>query len=113
MSKILDATCAGGMVTAGGVPVPAAAILSEGVGPSSGVLVMEKDKATYLTSNAADLKETLGKTADALTKIATTLTSIGLGMAGPATAPPPTLAADVAEITATALQLEVLKEMLK
>lgn len=106
MSKILDATCDDqGVVTCEGVEIPEAEVLTAGKQTSSGVLFLYKDKAYYLTVNTADLEATLDKTSDALqsisealTKIATTLTAIGAGMTGPTTAPPPTLATDVAEI---------------
>lgn len=113
MSKILEATCEGGVVTADGVPVPGATILSEGVGSSSGALLMEGEKKLYVGKTSPDLKTTIEKVIAALNKIGSTLTSIGAGMTGPTTAPPPTLAADVLEITSVATELETLKGQLK
>lgn len=113
MSKMLEATCVGGVVTAGGFPVVAADVLSEGVGPSQGVLILDEENAKYLTSSAPDLKTTLDQVASTLSTIATALTSIGAMMTGPTTAPPPTLAADVALIQATVAQLQTLKETLR
>lgn len=128
MSKILDATCsATGVVTAEGSTVESAEVLSEGNQASSGLLLMEGNKARYLTSSATDIKETIEKLIQvlddlgpALTQIATTLTSIGAGMTGPTTAPPPTLPADVIELTskvtsltATKAELNTLKGALK
>lgn len=116
MSKILNANCAAGVVVAGEPvpgPVASAVILSKGVGPSSGVLAMDEDKATYITSNASDIESTLGVLATVLTDIATCLTSIGAGMTGPTTAPPPTLAVDVAKITAAVVQINLIKAVLK
>lgn len=124
---MIDATCSGKEVTAAGVVVENAVILSEGEGESSGILLLEGDKPKYITSNATDLKTTLektvaalNKTSETLIKISTTLTSIGAGMTGPTTAPPGTLATDVAdivskanELTATASELETLKGALK
>lgn len=127
MSKMLEASCVAGVVTAGGFPVPAADIQSEGVGPSEGILILDEDKAKYLAKTSPDLKSTLddlssllGTITTTLTTIATTLTSIGAGMTGPTTAPPPTLPTNVASITSdvatlTALKVEVdlLKASLK
>lgn len=127
MSKMLDASCVAGVVTSEGVPVPTATILSEGVGPSSGVLLLDEDKARYIAKISPDLKATIEKLIDALTETASALNStvsaflsIASGMTGSTTAPPPTLAADLlpittsaSSITATKVLLETLKEMLR
>ena len=127
MSKMLAATCVGGIVTAEGVPVPAAEILSEGVGPSSGILIVDEDKAYYVAQTSPDLDSTLaqiitalGQTVTALQQTALTFTATFAGMTGPATAPPPTGPAGVAAIgvavvaiTAAQVQLQTLKEVLK
>lgn len=76
MGKILEATCEDGVVTADGVAVPAAEILSEGVAPSEGVLLLEGDKAKYLTSSASDLKSTIEQLIDALEDVSSALASI-------------------------------------
>lgn len=112
MSKAINATCSGGIVSVGGKPVEAE-ILSEGVGDSEGVLILDKEKAYYVASNATDLKTTLEKISDAITKIGETLTAIGAGMTGITTAPPPTLAASVAEINLIVVELTTLKDALK
>lgn len=112
MSKILDANCVAGVVTSGGVPVPAAEILSEGVGPSSGVLILDEDLAKYVTSNASDLKTTLDQISQALTAIATALTAIDAKPVG-ILPPAPVAAAAVVQILAAGVQLTVLKELLK
>lgn len=114
MSKILEATCdATGTVTADGVPVVGAVVLSEGKQASEGVAVMDGDKVWYLTSSASDVKTTIGKLSDAITKIATMFTSIGTGMTGPTTAPPGTLPTDVAALNQMVVELTQLKEALK
>lgn len=127
MTKVLEATCTAGVVLVGTLPVPTAEILSAGVGESSGVLLLDEDRAAYIADTTPDLETTLAKLSSslgdissALTTIANTLTAIGAGMTGPTTAPPPTLATDVAQITAgatslTAIQTQVdlLKETLK
>ncbi len=112
MSKILDATCVGGVVTAELVAVPSAEILSEGVGASTGILVMEEDKATYVTSNASDLKSALDKIASALTSIASALTILDTKPLG-ALPPVPGAAAEIIQISALQVQVAALKEVLK
>lgn len=113
MSKALEATCVAGVVTAGGIPVPAADILSKGIGPSTGILILDEDRAKYVTSNATDIESTLTQIASALTTISTALTSIGAAMTGPTTAPPPTLPTDVAQILAAVIQINLIKGLLK
>jgi hypothetical protein len=112
MSKILKATCQGKVVKFNEAIIEAE-ILSEGNGESEGALLLEGEKAYYLPSNATDLKETLEKVSEVLGKIGETLTAIGAGMTGPTTAPPPDLAAKVAEINAIASELSTLKEGIK
>ena len=115
MAKILEATCVGGIVKVGALPVDAE-ILSEGVAASSGILILDGDQATYIPLASTDLKTTLEKLSAALTDltsvlttIATTATAIGAGMTGPTTAPPPTLAANVAQITAKVVSLTAIQ----
>lgn len=113
MTKAIEATCIGGIVKVGVVPVLTAEILSEGIGASSGVLIMDEDRQAYVAKTSGDLKTTLDRVATALGQIASVLSSIGAGMTGPTTAPPPTLAAGVAQITAIQAELAILKETLK
>lgn len=100
-------------MTADGVSVDAAQILSKGQGESQGVLLIDGEKAFYLTSNATDLETTIEKLNSSLNKLVSILTAIGAGMTGPTTAPPPTLATDLAEITALVSELTTLKGNLK
>ena len=120
MSKILSATAdATGKVTAEGQLVPAAVVLSQGKQASSGLLIIEGDKAWYLVGmSVTDLVTTIEKSikilddlGPALTQITTILTSIGAGT-GPTTAPPPTLAADVLQVTAKVTALNATKSEL-
>lgn len=114
MSKILIATAnASGLVTADGKQVPAAEVLSEGKQASTGLLFIDGDKLYFMPSSATDIASTIEKAvdaltsvADAVTKIATTFTAVGAGMAGPSTAPPPTLPADVTAITGYATEIQ-------
>jgi hypothetical protein len=120
MSKILDASCsATGVVSAEGVTVPAATVLSEGKQASTGLLFLEDEKARYLPSSATDIKTTLEKlvlaltsTSSALTTIASALTAIGTGMTGPTTAPPMSLPASVSAVNALASSIDSIKEQL-
>lgn len=111
MSKSLEATCVLGVVTAEGVPVPSATVLSEGVGPSTGVLVLDDEKAFYLAKTSPDLKSTLEQVIAALTQVATSLTTLGAAI--PTVTTPPTLAAEVANLTSKIALLTALKEVLK
>lgn len=113
MSKALAASCQNNQVTIEGVVVTPVEILSNGKGQSTGTAIIEGKKVTYLTSNATDIADTLTKMKTVLEKIATTLQSIGAGMTGPTTAPPPTLVADIAAINQVAAELEILKGNLK
>lgn len=55
MSKVLSASCAAGIVTCEGVPVPGVTILSEGVGSSSGVLILQGSSKYYVAKTSPDL----------------------------------------------------------
>lgn len=113
MVKVITASCSQGKVTAEGVEVSTAEILSEGVGDSEGALLLDGDKQTYVAKTSPDLKTTIEKVVDAINKTASILTAIGAGMTGPTTAPPGTLATDVADLVAVATELETLKGNLK
>jgi hypothetical protein len=114
MTKVLPATCVGGIVTSQLFPVAAATILSDGTGPSSGYIVMDELEVFYVTSNASDLKSTLddviaglNQAASALSNVASGMTAIAASMTGPTTAPPPTLPATIGLITTAATQIQV------
>lgn len=114
MSKILPATCdANGKVTAEGVEVPGAVVLSLGKQASSGILLLDTEKAWYFPSSATDIQTTIDKTTKAIDKIIAIVNSIGAGMTGPTTAPPPTLVTDVAALTTIKGELDTLKGALK
>lgn len=119
MSKALPASCGAGLVKIGAVPLPNAVRFSKGIAPSQGIAFLDEDKQYYITNTQPDLETTLGKVSESLdkiaaslTKIGTILTSIGAGMTGPSTAPPPTLATDVADITANVTAINLLKAQL-
>lgn len=114
MSKILDATCsAAGIVTCEGATITEAQVLSEGKQASEGLLIIQNGKVYYLTLSVSDLKTTIEKLSAAVGQIASTLTSIGAGMTGPTTAPPPTLPTDVATLNSIKAELDTLKGALK
>lgn len=108
MSKILQATCVAGVVTAEGIPVPAADVLSEGVMASTGILVMDEDNATYVTSNASDIKtmiENLGSLLDQVIVVLTGLDAV--------TVSPGSMAAAIALLTTAKTTFVATKEVLK
>jgi hypothetical protein len=77
MCRLLEATCsAAGVVTADGVSVPAAEVLSEGKKASSGILLLEADKAKYLPSSASDIKDLITKLVEIVQQIETIATGI-------------------------------------
>ena len=128
MTKVLRATCdANSKVTAEGVEVPAARILTQGKQASVGILIIDEGRCDYVATNTTDIVTTIEKAMAViedlnacLNQLVLVITAIGAGMTGPTTAPPPTLAADLAQITAkvatltaTKTALETLKGALK
>jgi hypothetical protein len=123
MSKILRATCENNTVVADETTVPAARIASLGVGPSEGVLILDDDRADYLTSNASDLDESLEQLISALTDAASGLsaTSTALNTVGTAAGVPPLtltplllpIDAAASSISAAVDALSAIKERLK
>ena len=69
MSKVLDATCVNNKVTCEGSEVPNVTVLSEGVAESSGLLILEDDRKTYVPKTSPDLKAALELIISALTAI--------------------------------------------
>jgi len=121
MSKMLEASCVGGVVTAGGFIVVEADIQSEGVGASEGILLMDEDKAKYLAKITPDLKTTLTKLSScidtiksalqAIDSVGTLVTTCG---AGPGTAVwVPVNVANITALTAAKAEIDLLKESLK
>lgn len=66
MSKMLDATCEAGVVTADGVPVPGTDIIGEGVGASTGKLFIDGEEKAYFPKVTPDLKTTIEQAIAAL-----------------------------------------------
>ncbi len=113
MSKILDASCVAQIVTVDGKPVATALIQSQGTKSSDGVLLMEGDKQTYVTSNASDIKDLISQVTDLIQLVSDTFTAIGTGMTGPTTAPPGTLPTSITQLATIKSLLTVMKENLK
>lgn len=114
MSKLLPATCSqASIVTADGVPVEGAQILSEGKQSSSGLLLIDGDKVWYFTSSASDLKTAIGKIADALQAAATGLNAAGTALDGIASGSGAPVTAAASQITPLVTELTQLKEALK
>ena len=116
MSKVIEATCVDGKVSVAGNVIDSVEILTAGVGESSGLLIIDADKAYYLTVNTPDLKTTVEKVieliedlASAITKTADTLTAIGTGMTGSTTAPPAALPGNVTFINNKVTELNATK----
>lgn len=109
MSKVLDATCnALGIVTADGVPVQGAVVLSMGKKLSSGVLIIDEDKATYITSNASDIKDLITSVVALFDSTITVLSGLDA-----VTTVPGSNAASIAALTALKVQFNLTKELLK
>lgn len=115
MSKVLLATCDNsGKVTADGVVVDNAQVMSEGKQASEGPLFMDRDKAYYLPSSATDVKSTLEKVALALEQIATALQAIDVKpTGGTGSASTPAAAGQIAQINSIKAEIDTLKGALK
>lgn len=109
MSKILDAECSSaGVVTADGVTVESAEVLSEGKKHSEGLLFLEGEKARYIPSSATDIKDLITRVVgivDQITTIVTTLDGV--------TTSPGSAAAAIATLTTLKTQLNQSKDTLK
>lgn len=112
MSKILDATCIGGVVKVGTAIVPEAVIQSEGVASSAGVLVLDGELKHYIPKTSPDLKTTLEKIASALGELVTALTLIDAKPVGPLP-PAPVAASNIIQLTALQAEVSALKEALR
>ncbi len=105
MSKILEATCVAGLVKIDGLPITDATVLSQGTKASTGAALLDEDKCTYVASNATDIADLITKLSDLVQLVSDTFSSIGAGMTGPTTAPPPTLPAAIVQLALIKTQL--------
>jgi hypothetical protein len=111
--KMLEATCIAGVVKVGALPVLGATILSQGIGASSGVLLLQDDDGKiYIAKTTPDLTTTLDQLTTALTQIASALTVLDAKPLGTLPAVPGA-AANIAAITAANAALTALKAILK
>lgn len=107
MSKMLEATCSSsGIVSAEGVQVPAAQVLSKGSKASSGILLLQGVKVYYLTSNATDIEELITKLVSII-DVASTIFSAHDGALGNSQA------AALAQLESLKTELNQSKETLK
>lgn len=119
MAKIIEATCEAGVVTADEVPVTAADILSEGVRSSEGILLLDENKAKYVTSNAEDIKDAIDKLNDILGQASDLMSSIVTdtifipGTGGASLIFPPGFSAGKASLDAAIEELNAMKDNLK
>lgn len=129
MSKVFPATCQANVVTCNGLPMPDTTIMSQGVGQSSGIAVLDERDAWYVADISPDLKTLIERVIDVLTQVkvgldkaADALTAIdtagyiltvtpGTGGAG-GIAATPVAASDISSITSASGQIESLKGQL-
>jgi hypothetical protein len=78
LSKVLEASCEESVVEVEGEELDAAQteIISEGIGASEGIVLLQGGKAYYLAKTSGDLKTTLQKLTAALEKISDALGNI-------------------------------------
>ncbi len=106
-AKVFSAACAASIVLVGGIPV-ACTILGEGIGPSTGFLIIEGDDAFYVPKTSPDLKatiESIGTILDKIVAIATALNAV--------TVPPGSATSLIAQLVALNVTLAASKEVLK
>lgn len=115
MSKVLNATCSAGIVLVDGTPIENVEILSEGVGPSEGILILDGEKSYYVPKSVEDIASTLGHLSDALEKLIDALTihdTAGFLVAGP-TPSPPLITTQITALGVVKTQVDLLVETLK
>ncbi len=106
MGKIIEASCESGIVTADENSVAGAVILSEGIAPSDGVLILQDEKQFYVAKTSGDLKDLIQSVCDILTNVVTVLSSHDSGLGS-------TQTATIALITTAKTALLTKKENLK
>jgi hypothetical protein len=97
-----------GVVTTENLVISPATILSAGVKASTGAALIEKDKVTYITSNATDIQDLIDNIGSVIDQIVTSLTALDA-----ATIPPGTAAIPIALINTLKATLMAQKELLK
>jgi len=105
---MVEASCAAGVVTVDGFPVPGAEIIGQGIKPSSGAALIDKDRVVYINLNGTDLKNLitqLGTIVQQIALITTALDAVTVSPGG-------TLAL-TAQLSAMQVQLVAMGEMLE
>ena len=75
MVKILNGTCGNNIVyTSDGLQVPNCLVLSEGMGTSTGIIIISDVGAVYIAKTSPDLESLLAPLENALTNIQLSLT---------------------------------------
>jgi len=69
MTKSSNAACAAGIVLVDAFPIVTIMKLCQGIGPSTGVALIDKDKSYYLTNTASDVDTALGIIISAFTTL--------------------------------------------
>lgn len=113
MTKAVTATCQDNKVKVGDLEITGVTILSQGKKSSTGILFLEGEQLYYVASNATDLHDVIQQTTAIVDKLKLIIQAIGAGMTGPTTAPPATLATDLADIASKSSTLSALKDNLK
>ncbi len=113
MSKMIDGTCSAHVVTADGIAVEGVEVLSQGTKSSTGVVLLQEDKAKYITSNATDIHDLIAQLSDLIQLVSDTFSAIGTGMTGPTTAPPASLPASITQLATMKAALTAMKDNLK
>jgi hypothetical protein len=108
LSKVINATCANNEVTAQGQKVLTATILSQGKKSSSGILILDQDKQTYVTSNASDVKDLITSLEGLIDQISIILTGLDA-----VTVSPGSQAASITQLGVLKNQLALTKDNLK
>lgn len=81
MPRILEAECDDkGVVKCQGFVIPSAKLLTAGAQASTGIIIVDGEDVTYITSNTTDLGTTLDKVAQALGKAVEGLNKTAAGL---------------------------------
>lgn len=113
MARVLDATCASGAVSVGGVVVAGVTILSEGVASSTGYLILDQDRKYYVAKTHGDVKTLIDSVTDLLQDMSDLVQLVTTGLTGSTSAVPPTFVATKAQLDAAIATLKATKDSLK
>lgn len=113
MTRFIDAICTANIVTVSGVPILDAVILSEGIGPSTGILIVSEDKPYYIAKTSGDLSSTIDLITNTLTQLSATISAIIAALTIDKAAFSAGIASTVANIVTLNVQIAALKAALK